>query len=445
LPKKEYDWHIGDKPPEIGLHSLAKHRVYEEYLIHYIQVLNTDPRIPTFPLTIIDGFAGGGVYTDPRDNNPYEGSPLKLIKAAEAGVAAVNIKREQGGIRTPLTLQTEFFFIEKKKPNYEYLNQYLSEQGLASRFNKDMFLLNNEFTEQLEKIIQHIIGTDRGRNRRCLFFLDQYGFKHVPFNDIQTIFSRLPNAEIILTFATDALLNYMSSDPRWRKPLERIDIVKALDIDRVLEEKEDNKDGRQLVQIGLHHAIPSQSNAAFYTPFFIASGKSNRSYWLIHLSNHEKARDVMMELHWRLKNHFSHYGGPGLWMFGYDPMKDSQITGQLDLFSETEYSFDETARERTQEAIMEELPRLIHNYPGGIPWLELYRRVANTTPATSEHIKEAAILLLQAKELEVRGPENKRRRTRIEKNDILRIPRQTTLFGDFGLPDIIRSQNKKKD
>nr|VFJ99302.1 MAG: three-Cys-motif partner protein [Candidatus Kentron sp. LFY] len=419
--------------------------MYEEYLQHYIRVLSLNPNITVFPLVLIDGFSGGGVYTDPRDNSLYPGSPSRLLEAAKAGAALANLDRQQREIHTPLTLQAEFFFIEKKPSNHEYLNWYLSQQDFAPRFDKDIFLLKGEFTQRLDGIIQHI--EKRGRKRRCLFFLDQYGYKDVPFGKIRAIFSRLPHAEIILTFSTDAAINYISDsgdDPRWRKPFERIGLPKER-IDKMQEEKQDNKDWRQLIQFGLHQDICLQSSAKFYTPFFIKSDKSNRSYWLVHLSNHEKARDVMTELHWDLKNHFSHYGGPGLWMFGYDPRKDPEIADQLDLFGKTEYSFDETAKDRTQQAILEQLPKLIREFPDGIPYLALYRRVANTTPATLEHIEKIATLLLQAKELEARGPNNKRRRSRIEKNDILHCPRQTTLFRNLGLSGIIRSQYGEKD
>jgi len=33
MPKKEYDWHIGEPPPKIGLHSFTKHRVYEHFCL----------------------------------------------------------------------------------------------------------------------------------------------------------------------------------------------------------------------------------------------------------------------------------------------------------------------------------------------------------------------------------------------------------------------------
>lgn len=441
MAKKEYDWHIGDKPPKIELHSLAKHRVYEEYLTHYIQVLNVNPRIPIFRLTLIDGFAGGGVYSNPQDNDVYPGSPLRLIKAAEAATAAINVKRQQEGIRLPFELQAEYFFIEKKKSNCEYLKWYLLEQGLGSRFNNDIFLLHGEFTERLDSIIRHI--TNSGRNRRCIFLLDQYGYGEVPFNDVRTIFSKLPNAEIILTFATDWLIDYMSNTPEYLKTLQRIGIDQVLDIDGLLEEKNDNKDWRQLVQFELHRVIKLRSGAKHYTPFFIVSKESNRSFWLVHLSNHPRARDVMTQLHWRLKNHFAHYGGPGIRMFGYDPAKDEQITGLADLFGGTEYSFDETAKNRTFEGVIVELPELICQFPDGIKFSELYRLVANTTPATSQHIKEAATFLSEEKELEIVGPNGERRRkaSRVIGEDVLRLARQKVFT--FGRPDYLELKHRK--
>nr|VFK60721.1 MAG: three-Cys-motif partner protein [Candidatus Kentron sp. TC] len=437
MPRKEYDWQIGDDPPRIDLHSLAKHRVYEEYLTHYIRVLNTNPKIPVFRVTIVDGFAGGGAYTNPRDNSLYPGSPSRLVKAAEAGVAAVNVKREQEGIRTPLTLQAEYFFIEKKESNHKYLKRFMSKEGFGRRFENDIFPIQGAFTERLDKIIRHI--TKRGRNRHCLFFLDQYGYGEVPFSDIRAIFSQLPNAEIILTFAVDALINYMSDDPRYLKALQCAELNQVLDIPRLLKEKEDNKDWRLVVQLLLHRAIQSLSGTRYYTPFFIRSNESHRSFWLVHLSNHPKARDVMTELHWRLKNHFVHYGGSGLWMFGYDPMNDQRIVSQPDILGGLEHFFDETANTETRKSLREQLPELVYRYPDGIPSQGLYALVANTTPATSKHIKETAIFLLQANELEILGPNGKPRSKRIkeiQKDDLLCIRQKTLSLGGYNLLDI---------
>ena len=441
MAKKEYDWHIDEQPPPIELHSLAKHRVYKEYLTHYIQVLNINPRIPEFRLTLIDGFAGGGVYTHPLSNEPYPGSPLMLIHAAEEATKAVNIKRHQDGVNNPLNLSIDYFFIEKNKTNYEYLKWYLNNQGLSPQINKNIFLLQGEFTAPLGDIIRHILSS--GKNRRCIFFLDQYGYKDVPFPDIRRIFSTLSKAEIILTFATDWLIDYMSNDPKYMQTLRHIGIDQIMNINDLLSKKNDCDDWRRLIQFELHRAIRLLSGAKHYTPFFIVSKESHRSFWLVHLSNHPRARDVMTELHWRLKNHFTHYGGPGIRMFGYDPANDEQVTGLTDLFCGTEYSFDETAKKRTMEGVISELPEFVSNFPEGIQFSELYRLVSNTTPATSQHIKEVAHILSEAHEIEITGPKGEKRRkaNRISDDDLLRIPRQGIFT--FGRTRLLDLKHKK--
>ena len=110
MAKKEYDWHIGDAPPDIELHSITKHRVYEEYLSHYIQVLNSNPMIPEFRLNLIDGFSGGGIYTHPVTGELHDGSPLRLIKTSEAAEAAVNLNRQNAGMRGGFKLYVKYYF-----------------------------------------------------------------------------------------------------------------------------------------------------------------------------------------------------------------------------------------------------------------------------------------------------------------------------------------------
>lgn len=108
--------------------------------------------------------------------------------------------------------------------------------------------------------------------------------------------------------------------------------------------------------------VPDQARtgATFYTPFFIHSTDSHRSYWLLHLSNHRQARDEMGKLHWRLNNHFQHHGGAGFHALGFDPSKDLR-QGLLT------FMFDDDAMKRSEAAVLEQLPRMIHaaNRDGG--------------------------------------------------------------------------------
>ncbi len=442
MAKKEYGWRIGKEPPIIEPHSLTKHRVYEEYLLHYVRVLNTNPLIPKFQLTVVDGFAGGGAYLNPLDNNIYSGSPVRMIKAVEAAEALVNEKRRQQNIDVPFHLSVEYFFIEKKAANYKYLTWYLEGQGFSPRLGQDIFTIHGEFTSILPDLLSKIATSSD--KRRCIFLLDQYGYKDVPFSQIRKIFSHLPNAEIILTFATDWLIDYMSETPEYRRTLQKIGLEDMLDIQDLLEKKEDNQQWRYLVQSRLHRIIQSLSNAKYYTPFFILSRESNKSFWLVHLSNHPRAREVMTELHWQLKNHFSHYGGTGLQMFGYDPLKDDNLTGLEDLFSTSEFSFDEVAREQTLKGIVEDLPRAIfQSFSDGITVGDFYSLVANQTPATTEHLREAIHLLSQSGELDVCGAKGERRRKphSIRLDDIMR-PNTQRVF-DFGRSNLVDLRGKK--
>lgn len=443
MASKEYGWSIGEQPPQIELHSITKHRVYEEYLCHYIQVLNSNPLIPEFRLNVVDGFSGGGEYIHPTTGKLYEGSPIRLIKASRAAEAAINTRRGIDGIKKKFNLFTKYYFIEKKNSNYLYLENCLEERGYTGINGENIQLIKSSFTKSIDKVIVDI-EKQKG-SKRCLFILDQYGYNQVPFPDIKQIFNRLPNAEIILTFATDWLISYMSNDPRYMKGLKKSGIEKAICIDELLEKKLDTIEWRQFVQFELHKAILELSGAKFYTPFFIVSAESKRSFWLVHLSNHPRARDVMTELHWKVKNHFSHYGGHGFKMFGYDPRQDDSLLGMTDMFSNSEYTFDEMAKQQTLKSILVEMPELIYEYKNGISFGEFYRVVANTTPATTEHIRECAQLLIEANELEIKSTNGNVRRSAntIKDSDIVTLPSQNRLI-TTNRESLIELSKKKK-
>ena len=221
---------------------------------------------------------------------------------------------------------------------------------------------------------------------------------------------------------------------------------KELNIDELLEHKVETKEWRGFVQHELHRAILQLSGAQHYTPFFIVSAKSNRSFWLVHLSNHPRARDVMTQLHWNLKNHFTHYGSHGFKMFGYDPRNDNEISGIDDIFSNTEFSFDEIANEQTLNSLVNEMPELIHNSSEGISFGEFYKNVSNSTPATSEHIRKCAEILIEGKELEIKSIDGKQRRSAntIKDSDIVTIPKQGRLISTNG-ENLVNLNKKKKD
>src|SRR5438552_4194135 len=103
-----HSWSIGKDPPLIRPHSLAKHRVLKSYLERYVAVLTSNPRSEQLRLTLIDGFAGGGIYLDSRSKEERPGSPLIMLEAMQSAAVAAQQARSKD-----FHLDVEYFFIEK--------------------------------------------------------------------------------------------------------------------------------------------------------------------------------------------------------------------------------------------------------------------------------------------------------------------------------------------
>jgi three-Cys-motif partner protein len=420
VPKKEYTWEVGQPPPTLHVHSLAKHEVLRAYLIRYLDVLAANPKIDHFRLTLVDGFSGGGLYLHEHTKKEISGSPLIFLEATRQAAAEINLKKTK-----KFNLDAHYFFIEKNKQTLDYLNKLLIDRDYGPLLDNDRIkLLEGEFTERAAAIINFI--KQKGRKRRTIFLLDQYGYLDVPFPLLRQIFSNLPNAEVILTFAVDALGSFLSDSAESQLVLSRLGIAGQLDLKRIAEAK-GASDKRFFIQASFGPIFQKKSGARFYTPFFITSRESNRDYWLVHLSMHDRARDEMTKLHWKLENHFRHNGGAGLNMLGYDPDKDEAITGQPDF---PDFNFDANARALSIQSLKLDLPGFMIQHPDGVQFQQLLEETCNTTPASSDHYREVLGELLNEKEITVTSKDGGQRRKgeTINKSDIIKVSRQPSLF-----------------
>src|SRR5687768_5214534 len=108
MSHEHHNWKLGNAPPQIRPHSQAKHRVLRAYLERYVSVLAARIQQDQFRLTLIDGFAGGGVYLDSRTKEERPGSPLIMLEAMErAADEAQNVRTK------PFFLDVQYIFIEK--------------------------------------------------------------------------------------------------------------------------------------------------------------------------------------------------------------------------------------------------------------------------------------------------------------------------------------------
>lgn len=373
MAKSRYLWIPGDPPPLIAKHSQAKHDVLRDYIAKYVEVLTADPRQEELRLTLIDGFAGGGIYIEESSNSEVLGSPLLMIESIRDAEAIAQTRRHK-----PFRIDAQFVFVERDKATADYLKGTLRSRSYSHLIGQTIQVLHGTFADHFNDILSVI--QRRGRTHRALFLLDQYGYKDVPFSILRRVFETLPHAEVILTFASEWLVDYLADTPESELIRRRIGL--ELPFDSIGELKRQSGDWKRVIQLALHEQIYRQSGASFYTPFFIHSIEAHRSYWLIHLSGHAKARDVMATLHWNKHNYFEHYGRPGLKMLGYNPKLDYESQGYR------VFDFDAEARVITIEALLAELPSRIPKHPDKVQFSELFSVITNETPANAEIVKE---------------------------------------------------------
>lgn len=418
---KHYNWENG--PDAIQQHSIAKHRILQSYLAAYFKTLVSSPNQDELRLTIVDGFAGGGLYYHHDTKELIKGSPFVCLNATKEAEFRLN-----QGRRKPLRLDVSYFFIEANRNAYLHLDKVLRQDGYASQIGNSIQLRHAKFQNEVDNIIQSI-KRKSPRNGRSIFVLDQYGYKEVPTGLIQKIFANLPSAEVILTFGVDSFVNFASDKDLTNELLDEIGITDAWQGKSIEEIKSSEKEWRYFIQSALYRSLVSRCGAEYYTPFFIRNNQGHGDYWLIHMSQHFRARDVMTKVHWDNQNYFIHYGGAGLNMFqmvGYDPDHDASLSGQSSLG----FEFDDIARKTSIATLAAQIPRLIYSNNDGMSFGELFAKTCNGSPASASIYQETIHELLTNKILDVVGVNGEIRRSaiQIKNNDQIMPAAQRSLF-----------------
>lgn len=421
MSRKHYDWKNG--PDVIQQHSIAKHRILQAYLAAYFQTLVSSPNQDVLRLTLVDGFAGGGLYIHSDTKELVKGSPFICLNATKEAEFLINKER-----RKPVKLDVSYFFVEADRDAYLHLDKVLRDEGHRPELNNSIFLRHAKFQDEADTILQYI-KKKSPRNGRSIFILDQYGYTEVPTELIRRIFETLPSAEVILTFGVDSFLNFASDSELTTRLLAEIGVPDVL-LGRTIDEiKSSERDWRLFIQSVLYRKLVASCGAKHYTPFFIRNNKGHGDYWLIHLSQHHRARDVMTDVHWDHNNYFIHYGGPGLNMFrmvGYDPDHDSAHKGQFELG----FEFDDIARVASIACLMEQIPRLIYANEEGLSFSALFATTCNDTPASAKIYRSAMEKLIENRAIEVISKNGASRRAaqQIQASDQIIAPGQRLLF-----------------
>lgn len=418
MSHKAHKWRPGQPPPTIQPHSRAKHRLLEAYLRRYVETLTQNIRVDRLRLTVVDGFAGGNIYTDPSTGGTCRGSPSIVLDALREAEVKANVRRKK-----PFKLLDHCFFIEKDWGAFDSLKATLAAGQHSKSVDQTIHLMKGEFDSHVGGITSFINA--KSRTGRSLFILDQFGFSQVPFRTIRNIFASIPNAEVVLTFAAEDLIDHLSDN----KPNPKLRLNPGLDLDSLASKIDKaNPLWKRLIQTELHGVVQKLADAKYFTPFFLRCKESHRDLWLVHLSRHHRARDVMVGVHWDLQNTFAHYGKSGLNMLlGYDQDEDFMFTGQSTFEA---FLFDAVAAERTKAALTEELPKLLRDHHQEVSFRTLFATISNQIPATSQQVRDVFRILSAEERVLIRDETKLVTRTAgiQRETDLIITPPQRHLF-----------------
>lgn len=422
MVQKHYGWRLGGPLPELGHHSLAKHRIIARYIERYIEIVTSISVQEELNIVFVDGYAGGGRYT--LGDKIVPGSPLILRQTVAAMEAKLAAQRPKG-----FRINAEFYFIDQDQNHTAFLRAELEASPFKNELGKTIHVWTSDFNERVDDLIR-AVKQRSPRAGRGIFLLDQYGWSQVAFRSVRAILEALPKAEAFLTFSVDALIDYLSDSST-----DLTDAFGEIDVDSAfLRELISIKQGEQVgyraaIQNGLYRHVQDKTGAPFYSPFFIKSPQAHRSYWFIHLSKHREARNEIGMIHWAENNTTVHHGGAGLNALGFTPGRTHE---QLTM----DFVFDGHAKKMSRAALKEQLPRLVFEAADldVAPTLEaLFASRCNDTPVVREILEEVLLELRAEKELAIIDSEGKERprTTTIAWEDRIVIPKQRSMFSVF--------------
>ena len=370
-------------------------------------------------MDLVDGFSGGGLFL--KGGREISGTPLIMLEEADAAHVRLNAERLK-----PLSFDVKFHFVDIARPHTDYLTRVLSERGY--HFPKHNFhIYTGAFEDAVDRIISDI-KRRQPRAGRALFLLDQKGFSQVELGLVRRIFNELAHAEVILTFAAEALLNHMADRSELHAAVRAIGL-NASDVRAFLDLKQ-GAGGRAVVQRMLRDRLRVGSGANYDTPFFIRPKQSRRALWFVHLSRHPVARDVMVQCHWKNFNTFEHYGSGGLDMMGWDPFKN----GLLPLFEFGQFDLDLLDQELLN-TIPEELS--LRDLSSPLRVGDFRDGVANRTAARFSDLDRALAALASLGEVDIQTSAGKLRQkglTRLNDSDLIVLPSRRMFPGWSRLP-----------
>ncbi|TWU46501.1 three-Cys-motif partner protein TcmP [Rubripirellula reticaptiva] len=413
--KDAFSWTDG-KRPVCPIHSQVKLDILRSYIEAYFSTVAANPVIPAVNIHFVDAFAGGGIFTDPITRGPISGSPFVMLNTVHGSQQTINA----GRTTNKLEIRAKYHFADLSRSAISELTRGIQASEYAPLLGTgDIQVDRMAFDEYLPRLLQRIPSHEK---TKAIFFLDQCGWNIATLDHCNAILRHLPKAEIIWNISVESLAMFANDNPDFRKGIKRfgVDLGDAFTNQASFNHFSDWR--KALVAIFLD-AIRKGCVAKYVSPFMVQH--DGWGYWLLHLSNHPQANNVMKATHWLHQNNSLHEGFAGLKMLEFNRNNFNQATM---------FRFDQAASEATQEALVEQLCPRISEMGGETTVEQLIESVANETPADRSRLYLALDALRSDGELRIRGPKDeKRQKTPQSQNDrlILNTTKQRFFVG-FG-------------
>lgn len=399
MTRNHYTWK-GGSVPIIGDHSLNKLDLLERYIGGYLDVVSMNGYAKQLPLFFVDGYSGGGVYG--HNNAEVLGSPFRVLNAAREFCARIPPD-------SSLRPNFKFVFVDEDGDALDFLRGQINEWINRNKVpwgKDDIDVIHGNFNKECDGILRRI---RKEGVRKAIFSLDQYGWLDVEVPKVWRILRDIEAPEIILTIATDWIADYLKVDEMVEamKKMQLFDSVprdygeelqRAKDMEgEIFRSGKTENVRRGICQKMIVKGIAEgfRDRKIYYNPYCVRSQESNKSYIILHISTHIRAKDVMLALQWELGT-CVHEGNPGLKMIEFNPRD----------LKRGSYMFKEQDEERSAEELMTQLPEIIKDGPD-ISAAEFYAKIANETPARREAIYNVLRRLEGRGSISIYGPKGR--------------------------------------
>lgn len=408
--------------PVLEDHSEKKLGLLHDYLVLYLRiVLKNTAGKEVQEITLVDGFAGGGLY----QGNKF-GSPLTILKAVEEAEFLINQEREKKTRIVPIC-----YFIEKDPNAYACLDAALRANGYGDRIGKTIHLRKADFTACTAEIVADINTRHKRRGNRTIFFLDQCGWTEISAATIRSLSQQLhQRPEFIINFAISWLTGFLSdkTSAMVEESLQALGLEGCVDIPAMMKLRME-LGGRweHAVESHIGEGFQRATGMAYFSPFYIEPKGNHRGYWLLHLAQSARARSAMTEIHWSKANRSKHYGYLGYDMLSFKPtLEQTQFIDGM--------SFDQESQKRCEAALTGDFARLLaDSHKGGIRFKDFIDQTSNKVLATSPMVQDVVWQLCQTADFEVISPSGRAKRTNRFSDDDIILPRQQLFLNGLNL------------